>query len=187
MNIDPCLRQLAELIKSHNAVERGIAEIVGRPGLIGHVGEYIASEIFGIELLESASHKGIDGHFAAGPLAGKSVNVKWYPKLESLLDITPNHLPDYYLVLTGPRTAAESSRGSTRPWTITSAFLFDTRKLMPQLRARRIKIGIATSVRRQYWDDAEVYPSQSNDALTLTHAQRAMLAMFEDTQCTRET
>ena len=187
MNIDPCLSQLAELIKARNEVERGIAEVIGRPGLIGHVGEFIASEIFSIELLESASHKGIDGHFVAGPLAGKSVNVKWYPKLESLLDITPDHLPDYYLVLTGPRTVAGSSRGSTRPWTITSAFLFDTRKLMPQLWARGIKIGIATSVRRQYWDDAEIYPCAVNGALTLTDAQRSMLAMFADTQCTRET
>ena len=173
------LRRLAELIDSRNAVEREIAEVIGRPGLIGHVGEYIASELFGIELLESASHRAIDGHFTDGALAGRSVNVKWYGKAEGILDITPEHLPDYYLVLAGPRTAAASSRGATRPWVIESVFLFDSRSLIPQLRARGIKIGVATSVARRYWDDAEVYPSQTNDSLVLTAEQRSVLEMFK--------
>ena len=172
------LRRLAELIESRNAVEREIAEIVGRPGEIGHVGEYIASEVFGIELLESASHRAIDGHFVGGPLAGRSVNIKWYGKAEGLLDITPEHLPDYYLVLAGPRTAAASSRGATRSWVIDSVFLFDTRKLMPQLEERGIKIGVATSVARRFWDDAEVYPARANDSLELTAEQRGMIRMF---------
>ncbi len=166
-------------MKSRNAVEREIAEVIGRPGLIGHVGEYVAAEIFGIELLDSASHKGIDGHFTNGALAGTSVNIKWYTKLESLLDITPEHLPDYYLVLAGPRTSAASSRGSTRPWVITSVFLFDSRNLVRQLETRNIKIGVATSVARRYWDDAEIYPSQSNDSLVLTAEQRAEIELFE--------
>ena len=178
MKADSSLRRLAELIESRNAVEREIAEIVGRPGLIGHVGEYVASEIFGIELLESASHRAIDGHFTDGALAGRSVNVKWYTRDEGLLDITPKHLPDYYLVLAGPRTAAASSRGATRPWAISSVFLFDTRKLMPRLKARGIKIGTATGVARHYWDDAEVYPTQASGALALTTEQRAMIEMF---------
>ena len=181
MSIPPDLSRLGELIKSRNAVEREIAEVIGRPGLIGHVGEYVAAEIFGIELLDSASHRAIDGYFTGGPLAGRSVNIKWYTKLESLLDITPEHLPDYYLVLAGPRTAAVSSRGSVRPWVITSVFLFDTCKLMPQLRERGIKIGIATSVARRYWDDAEIYPAQSSDSLVLAAEQRAALEMFEET------
>ena len=44
--------------------------IVGRPALIGHVGEYIASRVFGIALEHSAANKGYDGRFTDGPLAG---------------------------------------------------------------------------------------------------------------------
>ena len=47
------LTALAELIRRRNAVERDISAITGRPALIGHVGEFIASRIFAIELEQS--------------------------------------------------------------------------------------------------------------------------------------
>ena len=72
------LQRLAELIRNRNSIERNIASITGRPALTGHTGEYIAANIFDIQLVESASEKGIDGHFNTGPLAGRSVNIKWY-------------------------------------------------------------------------------------------------------------
>ena len=108
------LARLAALIQQRNAIDQEIAQLIGRPALIGHVGEYIASRLFGIDLMASASHKGIDGYFGDGPLAGRSVNIKWYAKLEGMLDITPAALPDTYLVLAGPPDSALSSRGATR-------------------------------------------------------------------------
>jgi hypothetical protein len=47
---------------SKNAVDSAIAAIVGRPSLMGHVGEYIASQVFDIAMEASASASWIDGH-----------------------------------------------------------------------------------------------------------------------------
>lgn len=174
----PDLILLAELLKEKHLIDERIVNLVGRPAQIGHVGEYIASTVFDIRLEASATAKGIDGHFATGPLAGRSVNIKWYAKLESLLDLTPAHLPDEYLVLTGPRSAAVSSRGTHRPWLIHFVFLLDAHELVNALTARGSKIGIASSIPRQYWDAAEIYPAQRNERLMLTEEQRAMLARF---------
>ena len=91
------LEKLVELLSELNSLGERISEITGRPATIGHTGEYIASQIFDIELEESASAKGIDGRFRSGSMAGKTVNIKWYGKLEYMLDITPDFLPDYYL------------------------------------------------------------------------------------------
>lgn len=174
----PDLNRLAELLKEKHQIDEKIANLVGRPAQIGHVGEYIASAIFNIKLEASATAKGIDGHFITGPLAGRSVNVKWYAKLESALDLTPAFLPDEYLVLTGPRSTALSSRGTHRPWLIQFAFLFDAHQLVQQLSTRGSKLGIASSVPRQYWDAAEIYPVQRNNRLLLSDEQRTMLALF---------
>lgn len=172
------LRSLAELIRRRNAVEREISTITGRPALIGHVGEFIASRIFGVELEHSATAKGIDGRFASGALAGKTVNIKWFAKQEDILDIRADGLPDYYLVLAGPRTAQVSSRGAVRPWLIESVYLFEARRLVARIKERGVKIGIATSVIRALWDQAEVYQAQTNRQLVLTNEQRQMLALF---------
>lgn len=172
------LIRLAELIRERNETSAEIAALIGRPALFGHVGEYLASSIFDIQLEESASSKGIDGHFRAGPLAGKSVNVKWYGKQESLLDITPRWLPDFYLVMTGPKSSAASSRGTTRPWLIEYVYLFDAKMLVSELSDRKLKIGIATSVRQCYWKDAEIYPHQINQEYILSEEQKKMLRQF---------
>jgi len=148
-NIMSDLVRLAELLKEKHLIDEKIANLVGRPAQIGHVGEYIASVIFDIRLEASATAKGIDGHFATGPLAGRSVNVKWYGKLEGILDLTPAYLPDEYLVMTGPRSTALSSRGGHRTWIIQSVFLFDAHGLV-----------------------------QNNKRLLLSEEQRAMLSLF---------
>jgi hypothetical protein len=172
------LLRLAELIRTRNTVDDDIAAVIGRPALIGHVGEYIAAKIFGIVLERSAAERAIDGRFASGPLAQATVNIKWYGRHEGLLDITPEFLPDHYLVLTGPGGGATSSRGATRRWLIHSVFLFDAPDLVDKLRSRRVKIGIATSVAREFWDASEVYPSPRNHRLTVSEEQRNALALF---------
>jgi hypothetical protein len=172
------LEKLALLIQQRNDVEVEITRIIGRPAQIGHIGEYIAAKVFRIALASSATEKGYDGRFEEGPLRGQTVNVKWYAKREGMLDIEPRSLPDFYLVLTGPHGLAGSSKGTPRPWLITSVSLFDAPRLVDGLAKERVKVGIATSVRKHLWDAAELWPNQRNTLLPLTDEQRSMLRLF---------
>jgi predicted RNase H-like nuclease len=171
------LEQLASLLHERNEVDARIARLTGRPCQIGHLGEFIASRVFGIELHMSAAHAGSDGVFLEGPLRGKSVNVKWYGKHEGILDLS-EHPPDFYLVLAGPRSAALSSRGGSRPLVIDYVFLLEATPLLEALRARGMKVGVATSVARTLWDAAEVYPRDSCLHLRLSEGQRRLLQLF---------
>jgi hypothetical protein len=173
------LADLAGLIRQKIDVDNQIARIIGRPALLGHTGEYIAAHIFDIALESSAAAKGFDGRFRTGPLANRSVNIKWYTKQEGLLDLTPDALPDHYLVLSGPKAAAASSRGTVLPWLIRSVFLFDARALEAELRQRGVKLGVATSVIGRLWEAAEIYPQQRNNAIIVTAEQREALALFQ--------
>ena len=172
------LSELADLIRERNTIGKRISLLTNRPSTIGHVGEFIASKVFNIRLEESASAKGIDGYFEGGSLDGYSVNIKWYGKQESMLDINPTSLPDYYLVMTGPIAQAESSKGSIRPWLIKYVYLFNSAELMAKLKVRGVKIGIATSIRKGDWQEAEIYPSQRNPSYVLSYEQRKALAQF---------
>ena len=177
------LKELAGLLKQLNEVGKRISTVIGRPALIGHAGEFIASKVFDLALADNAAIKAIDGHFKSGPLQGKSVNVKWYGKQESLLDITQGSLPDYYLVMTGPKTQPVSSRGATRPWLIEHVYLFDAPQLVRDLmvgdlKRPGVKIGVATSIRKIYWESAEIYPRQQNRQYFMTKSQMLSLAMF---------
>jgi len=176
------LTRLAELIKARNRLEVEITSLIGRPAQIGHIGEYIASKIFDIQLQESATHKGSDGNFKSGALTGRSVNIKWYAKLEYILDINPAGLPDEYLVLSGPTTNFTSSRGQTRPWLIETVFLFEAHELLKRLSVRNIKIGVATSVSKQFWGESEIYPRPGNKRYVLTDDQHRLLALFRQSK-----
>jgi hypothetical protein len=109
---------------------------------------------------------------------GKTVNIKWYGKRERLLDINSKALSDFYLVMTGPKAAAYSSMGTTRPWTISHIFLFDAHRLLTKLESRGVKIGIATSVVEELWREAEVYPTQRNSQLAISEEQKRLFAPF---------
>jgi hypothetical protein len=69
------LKQLADLIIQRNINEQEITALIGRPASIGYIGENIASKIFNILLVESASQKSIDGHFMDAPFIGRTVNI----------------------------------------------------------------------------------------------------------------
>lgn len=171
------LEHLAQLIRDRTPIESRISEIVGRPALIGHVGEYIASTLFSIDLHQSATTKGSDGLFRNAPLTGKTVNIKWYGRLEFVLDINPLAVPDYFLVLCGPRGSV-ASRGGVRPWLIDAVYLFDAPPLVQNLRAIGVRIGVATSVRTHAWREAEIYPESNNPLMPLSDEQRKMLSLF---------
>ena len=89
------------------------------------------------------------------------MNIKWYAKQEGILDITPDILPDYYLILSGPIVVASSSKGTSRPWVIDHVYLFKADDLVSKLLQRGVKLGIATSVIKPYWDGAEIFPRQT--------------------------
>ncbi|HLA08378.1 MAG TPA: hypothetical protein VJ022_13095 [Anaerolineales bacterium] len=172
------LSKLSQLIKTRNQTETEITALISRPAQIGHIGEFIASMIFDINLWESASHKGSDGFFVSGNLANKSVNIKWYAKLEGILDINIDSLPDYYLVLAGPPTQEMNSKSKVRPWLINGVYLFESNELVKKLNSRKIKLGVATSVSKEYWMEAEIYPRQTNLRLVLTEEQHNQLSLF---------
>ena len=109
---------------------------------------------------------------------GKTVNVKRYGKREGLLDINREALPDFYLVITGPKASAVSSRGTTRPWLISYVYLFNAARVIGALKRRGVKIGVATSVQRELWEAAEIYPTPRNSQLMLSDEQRSQLTLF---------
>jgi len=67
------LEKLVTLLSEMNSIGEKVSEITQRPATIGHTGEYIAAEIFDIELEESANAKGFDGQFRNGSLAGSRI------------------------------------------------------------------------------------------------------------------
>lgn len=169
---------IAGLLRGRNAIDEAIAAIIKRRMASGHLGEWIAAKVFGIELEQAAVAAGIDGRFLDGPLQGRTVNVKWYLKQEGLLDMSGSSALDYYLVLTGPRSAALTSRNSSRPWRIDNVYLFDARKLVAEQLARGVKMGTAASVRAAQWTAAEIFPAQRNPALQLSPQQVDLLRQF---------
>lgn len=174
------LEELSKLLQKRNDIDSQISRIIGRPAEKGHLGEYIASQIFDIKLNTSATSKGSDGVFRGSVLSGMQVNIKFYAKREGILDVnTTTSPPDYYLVLTGPKSPTASSRNSVRPWIIESVYLFNHHSLVEKLRMKGIVIGIATSVSKEYWEDAEVYPVNNNKVWTLNDEQKKNLALFE--------
>ena len=94
------------------------------------------------------------------------------------MDITPGALPDYYLVLTGPKSSMMTSRGQVRPWMIDNVFLFEAQPLVDELIRSGVKIGVATGVRQHLWAKANIYPAQRNGPLELTEEQRKTLSLF---------
>jgi hypothetical protein len=166
---------LASLLRRRNSVDAEIARLIGRPALQGHIGEFIAAEVFDIELHTSATNTGHDGVFRSGPLAGRTVDVKWYARREGILDL-PRHPADHLLVLTGAAGPAGSSAGTHRPLVVEEVFLFDVEALVARLRERGVAQGIATSVRLEEWERARVWPAPGSGApLELDAAQRARL------------
>ncbi|HEV2236040.1 MAG TPA: hypothetical protein VGR57_05195 [Ktedonobacterales bacterium] len=180
------LAQLAALLRERNAIDEQIASLIDYPPHAGHLGEYVASAIFNIALNQSKSQKRSDGNFRLGPLAGKSVNIKYQSKQAGLLDLIASTKladhPDYYLVLTGPTSPAAASRGHSAPWIIASVFLFDSSLLLAALTQTGAKIGIASSVRSAVWHEAMIYPQTGGDAIrlgmALTDDQRTCLSQF---------
>jgi len=61
---------------------------------------------------------------------------------------------------------------------IEKVFLFDAQSLTNELKLVGAKMGIATSVQRHLWENAEIYPTSQNDLFQLSQVQRDALALF---------
>ncbi len=175
------LHTLASFLRIRNVVEAEISRIIGRPAHSGHIGEYVVAAIFDIELMAGASHKAIDGHFRSGPLAGSSVNIKYGSRRDGLLNLgaslDPGDHPDHYLVLTGPNIGAITSKGLSAPWVIRQVFLFESGQLLAKLALKAIRPGVATSIRKELWTDAMIYPETTTPGF-LSDLQREALYQF---------
>jgi hypothetical protein len=172
------LARAAALLRERNVIDAELAGLMQRPMTSGHLGEWIAAQIFDIELESAANAAGVDGHFRSGPLQNCSVDIKWYLKREGMLDTTRSAILDYYLVLAGPPSGAASSKDTTRPWCIQAVSLFDARQLRAEQTTRGVKRGVASSVTSQQWTAAEIYPSGTNPRLAVTPQQAEQLSQF---------
>lgn len=172
------LQTLASLVQIRNVVDGEIARIIGRPAHPGHIAEFVAAAIFDIKLMTRASHKAIDGHFQSGPLAGRSVNIKFGSRRDGLMNLVaspnPLHHPDFYLVLTGPDIGAISSKGHHAPWCIQQVFLFESQDLLEKLALNGINPGTAASLKKNLWAEARVYPEPGTRMLLSAQQQEAL-------------
>jgi hypothetical protein len=170
------LQQLAALIRDRNVLDLRLAELLGRPATAGNLGEFIAAAIFDLELAPTGVNPGHDGVFRSGPLSDRTVNVKLYSEDAGGLDIGP-HAADYYLVLTGPRPGPSAGIRSL-PRRIDSVYLFEMKPLRSDLTTRGVGIGIATSVRRAQWQQAQIYPPHEQAPLEISARQVELLQLF---------
>ena len=169
------LRRLAALLTAKNVLDREMTKIIGRPMEKGNFGEFVAAQVFDIELHRNRANPGCDGVFRGGTADGRCVNVKYSAKHDGLLNMKEKEGPDYYLVLTGPKKAVKA-----RPWVIESVFVFDAAALVRELLKRnpKKKIGIAAGVPVDLWEAAMIYPEPVSGLLPVTDAQRDLLALF---------
>ena len=170
------LTVLAGLLRIRHAIDDELATMIGRPPTSGGIGEVVAAAVLDIDLAATGVMPGYDGRFISGPLAQQSVNVKAYAERGSLLDIGP-HQCDWYLVLMGPPRES-SHRGRSLPFRVASVYLFKTEDLVATLKAAGVDIGIATSVRKALWEEAEIYPVARSSSLVLTEDQKRLLGLF---------
>jgi hypothetical protein len=66
----------------------------------------------------------------------------------------------------------------TRPWRIDAVYLFDAAELLAQRRAHNVNVGVATSVRQNQWEAAEIFPEARNPRLPLTPTQKSLLRLL---------
>ncbi len=175
------LLKLSALIEQRNLIDEEIGCLIGQPALLGHAGEFIAACVFDIRPGGFNALHGVDGFFASGPLAGKSVSVKWYRDQNGVLDIHPTLLPDYYLVMTGPRRN-EGPSCNAHPWLIEMVYLFETTELVRRLKVHKIPVGVATPMPLTWWREAELYPQARSPLLKLSSGQMQLLKLFGQEQ-----
>lgn len=176
------LAMVATLIRDRNAVDRDLAKAIGRWPHDGAVAEIIAACVFDINLAAAANNPSSDGEFRTGPLAGKSVNIKYRRLRRGLINLgkssDPRAHPDYYLQLTGRWFGVKASSRADAPFTIEEVHLFESEALLAVLRAANRQSGVGGSFPRDRWRQAMIFPQPMNRLLPLTEEQRVLLTLF---------
>jgi hypothetical protein len=70
------LARVAALLRERNAIDAELAGLIQRPMTSGYLGDWIAAQVFGIELEASAVAAGIDGRTQASPF-GAATRDEW--------------------------------------------------------------------------------------------------------------
>ena len=174
------LKELSGLIKQWNVIEVKISGLIGHPGTIANIGEYIAEQVFSVELEKSKTQRGYDGKFTKGALRGRTVNIKIAREREGYIDWRDDALPEYFLIITGPKRTKRAN--PARPIHITNVYLFEVDSTRRILRKRGVKPPkgkrVQASVIDELWTKAEIYPNQVCKELRVSPAQRAQLSLF---------
>ena len=64
------------------------------------------------------------------------------------------------------------------PWQISEVFLYDAAVLIPRIQARGNQLSVATSLRQDDRDEAQIYPALDGSPLALTNEQIEMIQLF---------
>jgi hypothetical protein len=176
------LVHLADLIRIRNFVNSSVSRFIQAPAETGRIAEFVAAEIFDIDLAKTFVNVAIDGWFRrSSDLQCKSVNVKYRSSLSLRLNLINSRdlgdHPDFYLAFRGPVIPKAPSNEKMLPFVIESVYLFSAEELINGLMAEGYaKFGL--TVKKKYWDAAMIYPEQVNLTLILTPEQRTALALF---------
>ena len=159
------IKEFAQLINQRNEIDHKIVkDYIGRPAEKGHIAEWIASKAFPITLNKKGNQSEYDGVFNSGSLKGKRVDIKYLAVNNRILDINNKLTSEVYLlVFTGPYEAAQSSKDKVRPFCISNIYLFNENELCRELKDNEVHVGIATSVRKKYWEENEIYPNNKEN------------------------
>jgi hypothetical protein len=168
---------VARLVRERNEIDGEITRIINRPAVAGHLGEWLASQLFDIDLEPRDSAEAFDGRFASGPLATRTVNIEWISKRNGELGPTSSRAIDFHLVFTGPKALALTVKGLARPVRINACYLFDARELESRQAAQGPASG-AASLLAEEWDAAEIFPDRNSPLLTVGPEAHGLLALF---------
>ena len=94
------------------------------------------------------------------------------------MKINEGTLPQFFLVLTGPKAAAGRTAGKPQPWCIEEVYLFNAASLVNDLKTRGVKLGVAASIRSVLWNAARIYPEHPKSPWNLTELQKESLRLF---------
>ena len=157
------IKEFAQLINQRNEIDYKIEDYIRWPAEKGHIAEWIASKAFPITLNNKGNQSEYDGVFNSGSLKGKRVDIKYLAVNNHIININNKLTSEVYLlVFTGPYEAAQSSRDKVRPFCISNIYLFNENELYMELKDK-VKVGIATSVRKKYWEENEIYPNNKEN------------------------
>ena len=134
------LIHLADLIRIRNFVNASVGRSIRGPAETGRIAEFVASEIFDIELEEKFVTKAIDGKFRSPlNLKGATVNIKYRSSSSLRLNLInsddPSGHPDFYLALRGPFVAKSPNSEKVLPFVINSVYLFSATSLIERMKA----------------------------------------------------